>query len=101
MWGSSAGIPRRHLARILRFAVPAQNAASPSARGDSANRTEPDAIDFTTLLYYRRARQRLPPGQPFFIEFELKGMSDEAHLPAEQSRPQTSARLPVPYGDTG
>jgi ribonuclease P protein component len=26
-------------------------------------------------------------------------MSDEAHLPAEQSRPQASARLPVPHGD--
>ena len=26
-------------------------------------------------------------------------MSDEAHLPAEQSRPQASARVPVPHGD--
>ena len=28
-------------------------------------------------------------------------MSDEAHLPAEQSRPQTPARVPVPHGDPG
>ena len=28
-------------------------------------------------------------------------MSDEAHLPAEQSRPQAPARVPVPHGDTG
>src|SRR5919106_3350340 len=28
-------------------------------------------------------------------------MSDEAHLPAEQSRPQAPARLPVAHGDTG
>ena len=26
-------------------------------------------------------------------------MSDEAHLPTEQSRPQASARIPVPHGD--
>jgi ribonuclease P protein component len=26
-------------------------------------------------------------------------MSDEAHFPAEQSRPQASARVPVPHGD--
>src|SRR3954467_1792171 len=26
-------------------------------------------------------------------------MSDEAHLPAEQSRPQASARVPLPHGD--
>ena len=28
-------------------------------------------------------------------------MSDEAHLPAEQSRPQAPARVPVPHGDAG
>jgi ribonuclease P protein component len=28
-------------------------------------------------------------------------MSDEAHLPAEQSRPQAASRVPVPHGDTG
>jgi ribonuclease P protein component len=28
-------------------------------------------------------------------------MSDEAHLPAEQSRPQAPARVPVPHGDPG
>jgi ribonuclease P protein component len=28
-------------------------------------------------------------------------MSDEAHLPAEQSRPQASARVPEPHGDAG
>jgi ribonuclease P protein component len=26
-------------------------------------------------------------------------MSDEAHLPAEQSRPQAASRVPQPYGD--
>jgi ribonuclease P protein component len=38
-------------------------------------------------------------GRPFFIEFEHKGMSDEAHLPAEQSRPQAASRLPRPDGN--
>src|SRR5262244_1530026 len=28
-------------------------------------------------------------------------MSDEAHLPAEQSRPQAPARVPEPHGDAG
>jgi ribonuclease P protein component len=28
-------------------------------------------------------------------------MSDEAHLPAEQPRPQAPARVPVPHGDSG
>jgi ribonuclease P protein component len=27
-------------------------------------------------------------------------MSDEAHLPAEQSRPQAPARVPLPHGDS-
>jgi ribonuclease P protein component len=38
-------------------------------------------------------------GRPFFFEFELKGMSDEAHLPAEQSGPQAASRLSQPDGD--
>jgi len=28
-------------------------------------------------------------------------MSDEAHLPAEQSRPQAASRVPVPHGHSG
>jgi len=28
-------------------------------------------------------------------------MSDEAHLPAEQPRPQAASRVPVPHGDGG
>jgi ribonuclease P protein component len=28
-------------------------------------------------------------------------MSDEAHLPAEQSRPQAASRVPLPHGDPG
>jgi ribonuclease P protein component len=51
------------------------------------------------LLHYRRARQRLPVGRPFLFEFELKGMSDEAHLPAEQPGPQAASRVPQPHGD--
>jgi ribonuclease P protein component len=50
-------------------------------------------------LHYRRAQPRLPQGRPFFFEFELKGMSDEAHLSAEQSGPQAAPRLPQPDGD--
>jgi ribonuclease P protein component len=61
--------------------------------------TAAPAIDLTAMLFYRRARTRLPHGRPFFFEFELKGMSDEAHLPAEQSRPQAASRLPQPDGD--
>jgi ribonuclease P protein component len=34
-----------------------------------------------------------------FFRSELRGMSDEAHLPAEQSRAQAPARLPRPDGD--
>jgi ribonuclease P protein component len=37
--------------------------------------------------------------QPFFFVFELKGMSDEAHLPAEQPGPQAAPRVPQPHGD--
>ena len=49
------------------------------------------------LLNYRPTQQRLPHGRPFF--FDLKGMSDEAHLSAEQSRPQAASRVPGPDGD--
>jgi ribonuclease P protein component len=35
--------------------------------------------------------------RPFF--FESKGMSDEAHLPAKQPRPQAASRVPGTYGD--
>ena len=59
----------------------------------------PNGIDLSALLPYRRARQRLPQGRPFFFEFELKGMSDEAHLPAEQPGPQAASRVPQPHGD--
>src|SRR5207253_10924541 len=38
-------------------------------------------------------------GRPFFVEFEHKGMSDEAHLPAEQPGPQAAPRVPQPHGD--
>jgi len=37
--------------------------------------------------------------RPFF--FESKGMSDEAHLPAQQPRPQAASRVPRPHGDRG
>src|SRR5689334_3205629 len=50
-------------------------------------------------LPYRRARQRLPQGRPFFFRIRTKGMSDEAHLPAEQSGPQAASRVPRPHGD--
>jgi len=36
-------------------------------------------------------------GGPF--NFDIRGKSDEAHLPAEQSRAQAQARLPGPDGD--
>jgi ribonuclease P protein component len=35
------------------------------------------------------------------FESELKGMSDEAHLPAEQPRPQAASRVSRPHGDRG
>src|SRR6185436_5552739 len=57
------------------------------------------AIDLATALHYRRARQRLPLWRPFFFEFEIRGMSDEAHLPAEQPGPQAASRVPQPHGD--
>jgi len=36
-------------------------------------------------------------GGPF--SFDIEGMSDEAHFPAEQSGPQAAARVPQPHGD--
>jgi ribonuclease P protein component len=36
-----------------------------------------------------------------FLLSNLRGMSDEAHLPAEQSRAQAQARLPGPDGHRG
>jgi ribonuclease P protein component len=58
-----------------------------------------NGIDFPGPVDYRRARPRLPLWRPFLFEFERKGMSDEAHLPAEQSGPQTASRIPSPDGD--
>src|SRR4029079_4742474 len=75
----------------------ATSAAKPFARP----RIRAAAIDFMCPVHYRRTRQRLPSGRPFFFEFELKGMSDEAHLPAEQPRPQAASRVPQPHGDAG
>ena len=40
-----------------------------------------------------------PQWQPFLFEFEPKGMSDEAHLPAKQPGPQAASRVPVPHGN--
>jgi ribonuclease P protein component len=59
------------------------------------------AIDFARTLDYRPTRQRLPLRRPFLFESEPKGMSDEAHLPAEQPRPQAASRVPLPHGDPG
>ncbi len=60
-------------------------------------------IDFGKPLHYRRKRQRLPHRRPFFIELtftlNFKGMSDEAHLSAEQSGPRAAARLSSPQRD--
>ena len=75
--------------------------ARATVRFDGAFRHEVprQPIDFSAALPYRPARQRLSLGRPFFFEF--RGMSDEAHLPAEQSRPQAATRLPQPNGDAG
>src|SRR5687768_12351626 len=68
-------------------------------------------IDFAPLLAYPRlksGRPRWAPmkvllswdpgiGGPFNSSF--RGMRDEAHLPAEQSRAQAASRLPRPQGD--
>src|SRR4029079_13654526 len=34
-----------------------------------------------------------------FLSIERRGMSDEAHLPAEQPGPQAAPRVPQPHGD--
>jgi len=39
-------------------------------------------------------------GRPFSC-FDFEGMSDEAHFPAQQSRPGSSSRFPSPDGDSG
>jgi ribonuclease P protein component len=39
-------------------------------------------------------------GRPFFC-FDTEGMIDEAHFPAQQSRPGPSSRFPSPDGDSG
>src|SRR4029079_920288 len=95
MCGSSAGNRRRAAGWTGRFGGRATNGAKPFARPP----IRPSGIDFLEPVHYRRARQRLPQGRPFFFVFELKGMSDEAHLPAEQPSPRPSARLPSPDGD--
>jgi ribonuclease P protein component len=56
------------------------------------------AIDFAGAIAYLRPQQRPPHGGPFLSAI-LRGMSDEAHLPAEQSRAQAPSRLPRPDGD--
>jgi ribonuclease P protein component len=39
-------------------------------------------------------------GRPLAALFSyIRGMSDEAHFPAEQSGPQAAARVPQPHGD--
>jgi ribonuclease P protein component len=52
-----------------------------------------------SLLNYRACTAAASWGRPFF--FESKGMSDEAHLPAQQSRPQAASRVPHPHGHSG
>jgi len=55
-------------------------------------------IDFAGGLAYSPPQ----PGRlarPFSFDPILRGMSDEAHLPAEQSRAQAPARLSRPDGD--
>src|SRR5690349_5553996 len=95
MSGSSGGNRRPGAGPTGRSAAPARSGGKRSAR---RLKTSP-AIDLAAELHYRPAQQRLPQGRPFFFEFELKGMSDEAHLPAEQSGPQAAPRLPQPDGD--
>lgn len=56
-------------------------------------------IDFLRTLPYPRPQRGRPLRRPFSLDFVLRGMSDEAHLPAEQSRAQTPARLPRPVGN--
>jgi len=40
-------------------------------------------------------------GSAALFLFSFEGMSDEAHFPAEQSRPQAASRLPRAHGDRG
>jgi ribonuclease P protein component len=57
-------------------------------------------IDFAPLLAYPRSNRGRPEfGGPFNSRF--RGMSDEAHLSAEQSRAQAAARIPRAQGDSG
>ena len=74
---------RRHYVRVQALAAEgrtldglgAEASKRAAARGDAQGRAsrEPSfpakapAIDFRHLLHYRRARQRLPLGRPFFI----------------------------------
>lgn len=44
-------------------------------------------------------RNEAAPVAALFFQLILRGMSDEAHLPAEQARAQAPARLPRPHGD--
>lgn len=39
--------------------------------------------------------------RPFLFKVLNQGMSDEAHLSAEQPRPRTASRIPSPDGDSG
>src|SRR6476659_1557743 len=98
---SSDGSPKRAAGWTGRCGGKVTSGARRSARQprNRACRNRAPAIDLPALLHYRRAQQRLPLGRPFFFVSELKGMSDEAHLPAEQPGPQAASRVPPPHGD--
>jgi ribonuclease P protein component len=53
------------------------------------------------LAYAPGNTPRLSFGQPFFIVYQSKAMSDEAHFSAEQPGPQAAPWLPQPLGDGG
>src|SRR5687767_1031073 len=104
MSASSGAIPTRGAGPIGACAGRARSGArrctepSPPAASSKAAASRRREIDFAAGFPYLPGQQRPPRGGPFHSA-SLRGMSDEAHLPAEQSRAQAPARLPRPDGD--
>jgi ribonuclease P protein component len=58
-------------------------------------------LTFTRTLPIGAPQRSFLAERPFLFKVLNQGMSDEAHLSAEQPRPRTASRIPSPDGDCG
>lgn len=87
-WGLRRPSAKRRVARQKALEELTLAGDLPNGSGDQG-RSSRDAHESTTFMGSQ--------GGPF--NSDIRGKSDEAHLPAEQSRAQAPARLPGPDGD--